>query len=129
MNWGYKLMWTFIVFAVMMLYLVFRSFQTNFELVEKDYYKNELIYQQVIDGTGRANALSEAPQIEQAGKNIILQMPEEMKTKKIEGSVWFYCAYDSGKDKKFDLARGSAEEAILAQGARRPDSVGRRAEQ
>lgn len=103
MNWGYKLMFTFIAFASMMGYLVYRSFGANFELVGKDYYKDELAYQKVIDGSNRANTLSASPVFTQSGNSIALQMPEEMKNKNISGSVLFYCAYDSKKDKMFTL--------------------------
>ena len=103
MNWGFKLMFAFIAFAGMMLYLVFRSFGTNFELVEKDYYKNELAYQRIIDGAERAHQLSAPPEIIQSGSGVILRMPEEMRNKKLSGSIWFYCAYDSRKDRKFSL--------------------------
>ncbi|MES1225356.1 MAG: FixH family protein [Bacteroidota bacterium] len=104
MNWGYKLLLTFVVFACMMGYLVFRAFNTNFELVKSDYYKDELRYQQVIDGTDRANMLSASPAITQKGSNITLQMPEEMKNKTVTGHVWFYCAYNSKKDRKHELS-------------------------
>jgi delta-aminolevulinic acid dehydratase/porphobilinogen synthase len=104
MNWGYKLMVAFIVFAGMMSYMVIRSFQTNFELVEKDYYKSELVYQKIIDGADRANTLSALPEIKQSGSDIMLQMPGEMKNKQLSGSILFYCAYDSKKDKKILLA-------------------------
>lgn len=104
MNWGYKLMFVFIVFAAMMSYLAYRAFKTEFELVDKDYYKNELRYQQVIDGTNRANTLNTQPIIKQDGGDIVLQMPDEMKNKNLSGSVFFYCASDSKKDRKFSLA-------------------------
>lgn len=107
MNWGNKLMFTFIVFALMMGYLVYRAFGTNFELVESDYYKNELRYQEVIDGTDRANKLNTIVQLNQTSGTITLQMPEEMKNKNIAGSILFYCAYDSKKDKKFILNIGN----------------------
>ena len=107
MNWGYKLMFAFIAFAGMMIYLVFRSFGTNFELVEKDYYKNELAYQQIIDGSDRAYTLSSLPELIQSESGILLRMPAEMKNKKLTGSVWFYCAYDSKKDRKFSLETDS----------------------
>jgi hypothetical protein len=103
MNWGYKLMFVFIAFALMMGYLAWRAFGTNFELVGKDYYKDELRYQQVIDGTDRANLLTTTVQLNQSSNIISLKMPEEMKNKNISGSVLFYCAYDSKKDKKFIL--------------------------
>lgn len=103
MNWGNKLLVTFIVFGAGMSYLAYRSLNTNFELVEKDYYSQELKYQQVIDGGSRANALSSPVKIEQKRSGIILQLPAEMVNKQITGNVWFYCAYDQQKDKKFEL--------------------------
>ena len=103
MNWGNKLLLTFIVFGAGMTYLVYRSVNTNYELVEKDYYKSELRYQQVIDGTNRVNQLSSAVKIEQTDAGITLELPDEMKEKNISGEILFYCAYDKEKDKKFSL--------------------------
>ena len=95
---------TFIVFAGMIGYMVYRCFGTNFELVEKEYYKSELRYQDVIDGTSHADSLSTTPQLRQSGNDIILQLPDEMKNAPISGFVFFYCAYDSKKDRKIPLA-------------------------
>ncbi|HMU45191.1 MAG TPA: FixH family protein [Chitinophagaceae bacterium] len=107
MSWGNKLLVTFIVFVAGMMYLVFRSMNTNYELVEKDYYKNELRYQEVIDGMKSSNALKTPLQIgQQEDGSIALQLPDEMKNATVSGEVWFYCAYDSKKDKKFDLKPG-----------------------
>jgi hypothetical protein len=103
MNWGNKLLLTFNVFGTGMLYLVYRSVHTNYELVEKDYYKTELRYQQVIDGTNRVNQLSSAVTLEQNSDGIVLQLPQEMKKQSVSGDIWFYCAYDEKKDKKFAL--------------------------
>jgi FixH len=105
MNWGNRLLITFIVFGAGISYMVYRSMHVNSELVETDYYKNELIYQQVIDATNRANALLSTVKLMQAKEgNILLQLPEEMKNKNISGDIWFYCAYDEAKDKKLPLA-------------------------
>jgi hypothetical protein len=76
---------------------------TNFELVEKDYYKSELRYQQVIDASNRTNELSTSVSLAQSENGITLQLPEEMKNKSITGDILFYCAYDKKKDKKFVL--------------------------
>jgi hypothetical protein len=108
MNWGNKLLLTFIAFACGMGYLIYRSVNTNFELVDKDYYKNELRYQEVIDATNSANALSSQVILEQTPDgHVILQLPEEMKNKNIDGTVFFYCAYDAAKDKNFELRTSS----------------------
>ena len=103
MNWGNKLLITFIVFALGMTFLVYKSVTTNFELVEKNYYKQEINYQQVIDGTRQAGQLSNSIQLVQTDKGILLQLPDEMKNKTLSGEIWFYCAYDEKKDKKIML--------------------------
>ena len=103
MNWGNKLLITFVVFGGGMFYLVYRSVTTNFELVDKDYYKNELRYQDVIDGVKRANALNDVVKLTPTVKGLELQLPAEMKDQKVAGTVHFYCAYDALKDRKFEL--------------------------
>lgn len=103
MNWGYRLMFTFIAFASLMTFLVYKAVHTDFQLVEKEYYKSELSYQEVIDGTKRVNDLSSPVNVTQDDTGIILQLPEEMKNKQLEGNVWFYCAYDAKKDRKLNL--------------------------
>lgn len=86
-----------------MCYLVYRSMSTHFDLVESDYYKQELRYQDVIDEHRQANALSSPVTLEQKEGVLQLQLPDEMKNKTITGEVYFYCAYDSKKDKKIAL--------------------------
>lgn len=99
MSWGNKLMVTFIVFATMMSYMVYRCFGTNFELVEKEYYKSELKYQDVIDGTANAAKLGTSVSLVQSGQTILLTLPGEVKGAPVSGTILFYCAYDSKKDK------------------------------
>ena len=106
MNWGNKLLLAFIVFGAGMFYLVYRSVSTNYELVEKDYYKQELRYQQVIDGANRVNQLNSSVKIQQTASGIMLELPEEMKNKEVTGNILFYCAYDQKKDKSFSLQPG-----------------------
>ncbi|MFI5130956.1 MAG: FixH family protein [Chitinophagales bacterium] len=103
MNWGNRLLITFIVFGTGIFYLVYRSLHTNFELVEKDYYKSELRYQDVIDGSNRVNALGGTVKLEQTSEGVVLKLPDEMKDQDISGNVLFYCEYNEKQDRKFAL--------------------------
>ncbi|MBL7740778.1 MAG: FixH family protein [Chitinophagaceae bacterium] len=103
MNWGNKLLVTFIVFGAGMFFLVYRAMSTNFELVDKEYYKNELRYQEVIDGVNRANALSEVVKLAKTDNGLVLQLPAEMKGQEVSGTVHFYCDYDAKRDRKFEI--------------------------
>jgi nitrogen fixation protein FixH len=120
MNWGYKLFFTFIIFAILMSWLVYRAFQTDFQLVEKEYYKSELRYQEVIDGTNRVNALASSVSLTQEDETIILQLPDEMKNLPVEGTIWFYCAYDGAKDIRLELKPGADGKQQIASAALQP---------
>lgn len=103
MNWGNKLLVTFIVFGAFMSFMVYKSLTAKFELVSKEYYKDELAYQQVIDGTKKTNALVGKVTIVHEKKFISIQLPKELNGEAVNGKIWFYCAADASKDRKFDL--------------------------
>ena len=103
MNWGHKLTVAIVVFICLMGFMVYQAMKTDFQLVEKGYYKSELKYQQVIDGYHRANALSNKVRIVKSGDRVIVQLPEEMKNSEVHSTLWFYCAYDEKMDRKFEL--------------------------
>jgi nitrogen fixation protein FixH len=103
MNWGQKMLTVFIVFAAGMIYLVYRCMHVNTALVTKEYYKEELKYQDIIEGTKMANALREKVQLVQDGDVITVQLPVEMKNEKISGNIWFYCAADVKKDRHVSI--------------------------
>ncbi len=103
MNWGNKLLLTFAVFGGGMSYLVYKAMHTEFELVEKDYYKTELQYQKVIDASKRTAALGHKLSFDQDKEEIKITLPTANAGEQIKGDIWFYCAYDSHNDRKFDL--------------------------
>ncbi|MBX3252840.1 MAG: FixH family protein [Chitinophagaceae bacterium] len=103
MNWGHKLTIVIAVFVAWMGYMLYRCITTDFQLVEKDYYKNELRYQEVIDAKARTSELGDLAIISRQEDKIVVQFPGEMKDQEIKGSLWFYCAYDAGLDKKMPL--------------------------
>lgn len=102
-NWGHKITIVFLAFAAFILLLVYKSMHTDFQLVSKEYYKEELAYQQVIDGSNRANRLSSAVSVQQIKDELIVQLPSEMKFKNITGDIWLYCPTDDKKDRKLKL--------------------------
>ncbi|MFM9910899.1 MAG: FixH family protein [Chitinophagaceae bacterium] len=103
MNWGNKLLITFLVFGSLMGYLVYRSLNTHFELVENDYYKSELGYQQLIDGSKRLTDLKITVQLNQDRNSIVLELPRQLINNATKGELWFYCAYESGNDQRLPV--------------------------
>ena len=85
-----KLVLVFIVFAALIFTLVYKAVNTKFDLVSKDYYKDEWRYQEKIDGIHKANTLSSVA-ITQNNSTVTLALPKEMNGEKVAGEAWFYC--------------------------------------
>jgi hypothetical protein len=102
-NWGTKLMLVFSCFIGAMIALVVMSMKQKVQLVAKDYYKDELRYQQVIHATLLANRLSSKATVQKEDNYVTIQLPQEMEGKQINGTIFFYCAADDSKDKTFQL--------------------------
>jgi hypothetical protein len=111
MNWGNKLLLVFVVFGGGISYMVYRCMQTPVDLVSEHYYKDELAYQQVIDGTRQANALSGKVALTLTAEGIGIQLPSEMRDKQVRGTIEFYCPSDAARDRNLPLSieRGGQE--------------------
>ena len=109
MNWGYKILAVYLIFIGGILFLVFKSSIQNQDLVSPDYYEQELKYQQKIDQTERANALSSQLNYEVSDNNIMVRFPQEMKTAMIKAHVLLYCTADKSKDQEYNLSTENGE--------------------
>jgi hypothetical protein len=107
LNWGHKITIVLLLFGALMMTLVYKSIQTDYQLVTKDYYKDELQYQQVIDGSNNAASLSALLQISQTENGIVISFPQEMKDKTITGEYWFYCPYRDKNDRRIEISAGT----------------------
>lgn len=117
MSWGSKISIVFIGFAGMISYMVYRCMLLPVDLVSNQYYKDELAYQQVIDGTRRANGLSGRLQLDPEGGGILLRMPVEMRGRAVSGTVVFYCPSDAARDRRLPLAPDHLGEQAIAAGS------------
>lgn len=106
MNWGNKLLLVFVVFGGGISYMVYRCMETPVDLVSEHYYKDELAYQQVIDGTHQANALSARVALTLTAQGIRIQLPPEMREKQVRGTIEFYCPADASRDRSLPLSIG-----------------------
>jgi nitrogen fixation protein FixH len=115
LNFGHKLLITFLVFGGIMFSLVYGSMSTTFELVSKDYYKDELAFQQVIDARANAKTLEIPPGVTLKGDSVIVHFPASLAGNIEEGKVSFYCPSEAAKDKTFQLViDASGNQAFLA---------------
>ena len=97
-NWGHKILGFYLVFVAGIVYMVILSSRQKVDLVTADYYGEELRYQDRIEETGRASALSAPLQYNIAQGMLSITFPREFEGKKISGDLQVYCPSDDKKD-------------------------------
>ncbi len=97
-NWGYKIAAFYIVFVAGIMYMVVRASQQNIDLVTPDYYAQELKYQDRIDESNRAAALSEQVQFSVEHHVLTIRFPSQFDGKTITGNVLLYCPANKDND-------------------------------
>lgn len=108
-SWGHKIAGAYLLFVAGIGFLAIKANNEKFDLVTKDYYGEELKYQQVIDQSANANALSMPVQTEIINNELIIHFPVEMKDKNIEGDFYLYYAADATKDFRKKFATNTLE--------------------
>jgi hypothetical protein len=97
-NWGYKIVFVYSVFVAGILYLVVQSSRQQMDLVTDDYYAQEIRYQEKIDQTKRASALSEPIRYQVIAAGIEVNFPKEFAGKMIMGNALLYYPANEKKD-------------------------------
>ncbi len=106
MNWGKSIVVAFILFAAFMATLVTICFRQDVSLVTKDYYKEELAYQEQIDRMKNTSNLDEKPDIKTDGGELLKVTYN--KFNEIErGDLQLFRPSDPALDKQFQLAHSS----------------------
>lgn len=98
MNWGYKIILVFVIFATGILTLVIKSMRTRVDMVTGDYYAEELKYQQNIDAQKNAHRLTGPVTVAQTGDSIEIIFPQECIGRELNGEITFYRPSDSRRD-------------------------------
>jgi len=92
-NWGTGIVIAIILFISFILFFVIKM-STNsayeYDLVAKDYYKDELEYQQRIDKLNNAKKLSEDISLRRAKDGIYIDFPLNIDPVKITGTIYLY---------------------------------------
>ena len=77
------------------------------DLVNQNYYEQELKYQEHIDGAGRAQAAGATIVGDAANGKIVVAVPPVQLAQKFSGTVTFYRANDPKLDREFALEPGA----------------------
>lgn len=102
-SWGWKAGLLYTSFVVMMVSMVVASSRQKIDLVSKDYYKDEIEYQGVIDA-GRNQSQLLAPLVIRANDvQVTVDFPDVFKDKVLKGEVYFYSPVNDKWDYRIEL--------------------------
>lgn len=99
LSWGYKIAFVYIIFVAGIGFLVFKASSQKFDLVTKDYYDQELKYQEVIDQAANTARLSTSLIVEKSASELSITFPPEMRNK--EKIIDFYLYYPANAKRDF----------------------------
>lgn len=98
MNFGVKITILYLSFVALILTLVFMCFRQNVELVSKDYYAQEIKFQDKINAINNEKNLAGSISHSVNGKEIALIIDSTLVSDDFEGTVNFFRPSDSKKD-------------------------------
>lgn len=98
LSWGYKIAFVYIIFVAGIGFLVFKASSQKFDLVTKDYYDQELKYQEVIDQSANTAKLSTSLIVEKSASELSITFPAEMRSKEKRIDFYLYYPADAKRD-------------------------------
>ena len=113
--WPLGIFITFGVFFAGMAAVVGIASTHREDLVNRNYYEQELKYQEHIDGAGRAQAAGATIDYAAAAGEILITLPAAQLAQKFSGTLTFYRANDPSLDREFKLEpRADGTQAFAA---------------
>lgn len=113
MSWGLRITVLYLAFVALIVTMVFVSANQSIELESKDYYAQELKYQQKIDALNNTNELTSSVNHVVNASDVLLNFPKDQAVNGIKGDVLFFCKYDSKKDKRVELSVNANGEQLI----------------
>ena len=91
---------------MMMTILVYLAVKQDIPMVSKNYYEQELVYQQKLDAIRNTEAYDAGFSVLTTGNQVTVQIPPALAEKLTGGSVYFYCPAKEQQDRRVTLVAG-----------------------
>lgn len=106
MNWGVKIILSFVVFIGVIFTLAYISMNQDISLVSENYYEQELAYEDQIQRIKNTQSLSERPQVvvNREAAKVQLVFPESLRASIDEGKLHFFRPSNAALDKDFTIS-------------------------
>ena len=112
MNWGKWIIVSFVLFAVFIGTLVTVCVRQEVSLVSKDYYKEELAFQDQITRLQNTDSLSRKPEISVTQNGLEIAFDQLSKIKK--GKLVLFCPSDPSHDRKIMIESSSEDKQLVS---------------
>ncbi|WP_229214874.1 FixH family protein [Dyadobacter bucti] len=113
-NWGTGIAILYTGFVAMILVLVVMSTNQKIDLATDRYYDEELKFQDRINKTERAEALSKPLSWTVTREGLLIQYPEFGTDADITGKITLYCPSNNKNDRSFPVAASDGKQFIAA---------------
>jgi hypothetical protein len=103
MSWGVKITMLYAGFVLFIATMVSMSISQKVDLVSKDYYEQELQFQDRINQMDRTKAMSEQLSWQVQNEDLVLDFPDQFKGQQTSGKVFFFRPSDAVLDKSMKI--------------------------
>lgn len=103
MNWGKSIVLAFVLFAGVIITMVYISMQHDVNLVAVNYYEEELAYEDQMNRIRNFESLPYKPTVTRVGSQIVLSFPSEVADQMKNGEIHFFRPSDHKFDKKIEI--------------------------
>jgi len=101
--WPYGILAAFLLFAGGLATTVTIAVTHPEDLVNADYYENEVRYQSQLDNTARAQAAGAALRYDAAAQMLVISLPLAQVAQKCSGTIWLYRPDSPKHDRELSL--------------------------
>jgi hypothetical protein len=106
MNWGKSIIVAFVLFAIFIATLVIVCVRQDISLVSKNYYKDELAYQDQIQRMNNTAMLEEKPAIKVVGHQLQIEYSQFSLVDR--GELKLFCPSNTAMDRDFKIRSSNA---------------------
>lgn len=103
MNWGKSIVLAFVLFAGLIITMVYMSMQHDVNLVADNYYEEELAYEDQMNRIRNFESLVDKPSVKRIGSQIVLSFPSDVADNIQNGEIHFFRPSDHKVDKKIRI--------------------------
>lgn len=114
MNWGYRIVVAYLLFALILGVLAFKSFRSKVSLVAPDYYRQEIAYQEQIDKIENAANLEHPLTIELDNEKKVLVITFPPQQQQLSGEVTFYRPSNAQMDRFWKITPNHQNQQLIA---------------